>query len=149
MFYLEKSQSEVVLFPMLLGLLAGPLSCSRTDEKPWSATRRVGETHQAGGESASFWSVCKSLLTTAGRFLFTSGWTVSFFQTCVNWQERSRKENSLGVTSSHQRTGGEEEWKAPEGRTSARWIEMLSVLFCPHIWTFRVVLGEMSLVCAA
>lgn len=35
-------------------LRPGQLSCGRTDERPWSATRRVGETHQADGKSASF-----------------------------------------------------------------------------------------------
>lgn len=64
--------------------LPGPLSCCRAGEKAWSAARRAGETHQAVGNSASFWSVSKSLSEAAGRFSFTSRCTATFFQACVN-----------------------------------------------------------------
>lgn len=110
--YFEKQRPEVGHFPTLSDLRSGLLSCSRTDEKPWSATRRVGENHRAGAESVSFSRVCKLLSARVDRFLEhqqverDSSFSFFFLQACVNWLEWSGKENSLGVSSGYQRTGG-------------------------------------------
>lgn len=68
-FALKNSDRKWDISPTLSDLRSGLLSCSRTDEKPWSATRRVGENHRAGAESVSFSRVCKLLPARVDRLL--------------------------------------------------------------------------------
>lgn len=96
---------EAVLCPALLGSLPGPLRRSRADEKPWSATRPAGETHRADGDSASFWSLCKSLFSDSGQIWVHQRVDAELLWACVNWREKSRREESLGVSRSFQRNG--------------------------------------------
>ena len=102
---------------VLPDLLSASLGRGGADEKPWSATRLVGETHRAGGRCASFTSVSKSLQTTVGGFGFPSRWTSSFPPSVRNLLGEVReRENSLGVTSSFQRRRGEERGKKRKER---------------------------------
>lgn len=88
----------------LANFLGCPLSKSGADEKPWSATRRVGETQQADGKRASLGAFSRLLSASAGRFGDVSGWTLTSVQACVKVSgEVPVEKNSLGVTVSYQR----------------------------------------------
>lgn len=105
-----KYQAEAWMSPIQLNSLSGPLSWSRTDEKPWSATRHVGETHQADGKSVSFWVT----FSHSGQFvvhqqvdieLFQIDWRGLGMKIFLEWPAATKEGRKGGVKSAWSREG--------------------------------------------